>query len=56
MKLWMAWLWTLPACVSVVGISLGIVTGDQTLIGKSLLVFAGTLSVSRIGAVATFPI
>jgi hypothetical protein len=56
MNLWMAWLWLLPVCVSLVGFSVGLFSGDYGLIGKSMLVFAGTLSISRVGTLRTSPI
>jgi hypothetical protein len=56
MKPWMSWLWLLPACVSIVGCLGGLSSGDHDLIGKSLLVLAGTLSVVRIGSITTAPI
>lgn len=48
---WAAWLWIAPAITSCVGCALGVLTGDQSLVGKSLLVMAGTLSLARLGAV-----
>jgi hypothetical protein len=56
MTAWTAWLWIVPAFFSCVGCVVGLLVGDQALVGKSLLVMAGTLSLARLGAVATFPI
>jgi len=35
-----------------VGCAIGALAGDQALVGKSLLVMAGTLSLARLGAVS----
>lgn len=56
MTSWSAWLWVVPVCFSVVGCAVGFWHGDHVLIGKSLLVLAGALSLARVGAVVTFPL
>ena len=56
MKLWMAWLWLLPASMSVCCVVLGFISHEPRLVGHSLLVLAGTLSLAMLGEVSTFPV
>jgi hypothetical protein len=55
MKLMLHWLWLAPALLAFAGFLIGLFHHDSQLAGKSLLVFAASVSATRLIGVVDVP-